>query len=554
MRRPNLIRSTCSRKSERPFGVPRLRGPVREELEPPKGGTPNGAAGPGTFNLTAICGNRYVASHVSLRPSPSAANPAPSKQPNAITDRLNSIRDWLAGVFSSHEVDRDPRLKMILACLLSYYFLTFYFWWLSAVPLSTRGNEVFDYAPAAFFENLRWLVFMDNFQTKTYLYGLGMLALLGTFSLFYLRSSLLALCLLAFLFVNKTYFYLGDFRLFANYHHFHLFFSLVFLVSQSKLRFFRAALVVGYVMSAVVKVSPSWLAGEYFNSLVDKLPLLPKVGWVVTAASLGVIALEFLGPLCWFTGLTWLRRLSFITFILFHLYSGVVVGFWYTTLMLPMVVAAFLRFDRPLLAGYRYSRRHLPALGILATVLLAGLYHFTIPGDVRLTGEGRYFGFFMFDANRQVRFETEIHKGNKVWMMLVYRPFRDNDDVGGADTNAVVSCKFYQDGRLVKNFPVTRPILDGEEVIFNPQFFVRADVRMYGNPYLYYFYARELVRRFHPDRVAIRLDVQLDGHSEVVRLLDIPDFAKLNPTYSSFTHNSWITLPGTNSPPEYRWP
>jgi len=118
----------------------------------------------------------------------------------------------------------------------------------------------------------------------------------------------------------------------------------------------------------------------------------------------------------------------------------------------------------------------------------------------------------------------------------------------------VVSCKFYQDGWLTRNFPVTRPIFDGEEVIFNPLYFVKADVRMYGNPYLYYFYARELVRRYQPDRVSIRLDVQLNGYTNVVRLLDIPDFAKLNPSYSSFKHNDWILLPETNSPPEYRWP
>jgi len=420
---------------------------------------------------------------------------------------LALARNWLENFFHSREVDRDPRLKIICACLLSYYFLTFYFWWQNAVPLSTRGNELFDYAPAAFFENFRWLVFMGHSSTKIYLYLLGMMALLGTFSLLYLRSSLLPLCLLAWLFINKAFFYVSDFRLFANYHHFHLFFTLVFLVSQSKLRFFRGALAVGYLMSAVVKVSPSWLAGEYFNSMSEKLPLLPKLNWVVTTASVGVIGLEFLGPLCWFTGIAWLRRLTFVAFILFHLYSGVVVGFWYTTLMLPLALAAFLRFDRPLLAGYRFSRRHVPALVILAVVLFSGLYHFAIPGDVRLTGEGRYFGFFMFDANRQVHFETEIRKGNKLWVVQLYRPFRDNDDVGGTDTNAVVSCKFYQDGWLTRNFPVTRPIFDGEEVIFNPLYFVKADVRMYGNPYLYYFYARELVRRYQPDRVSIRLDV-----------------------------------------------
>ena len=186
-------------------------------------------------------------------------------------------------------------------------------------------------------------------------------------------------------------------------------------------------------------------------------------------------------------------------------------------------------------------------------MIFAGLIHFTIPGDVRLTGEGRYFGFFMFDANRQVRFETEIKKENKRWVVQFYRPFRAGDDAV-VDASAQIACQYYEDQVLKKSFPVTRPIEDGGQVIFNPLYFIKADVRMYGNPYLYYFYARELVRRYQPSRVALRLDVQLDGHAEVVRLLDIHDFAKLNPTYHSFTHNDWILLPGADSPKEYRWP
>ncbi|HTY89112.1 MAG TPA: hypothetical protein VMB80_16820 [Candidatus Acidoferrum sp.] len=468
--------------------------------------------------------------------------------------RLASIRNRLDNFFSSREVDRDPRLKMICAGLLFYYFMTFFDWWQKAVSLSTRGNETFDYAPAVIFQHCRWLIFMNWDQTKIYLYALGMLALLGLFSLFYLRSSLTALCLLAVLCVNKAYFYLSDFRLFANFHHFHLFFTLVFLFSQSKLRFFRGALAVGYLMSAVVKISPSWLLGEYFNSMPGKLPLLPKAGWVVTAASVGVVVLEFLGPLCWFTRINWLRRLSFVLFILFHLYSGVVVGFWYTALMLPLVLAAFVRFDRPLQAGYHFSRRHLIPFGLFAFVMFGGLYHYCLPGDVRLTNEGRYLGFFMFDANRQVRFEARIQKGNKKWVVQVFRPFPTSESVMEGGALVEITCKEFQDGHLVNMFPVFRPIEDDGEVILNPLFFAKADYRVAGNPYLYYFYARELVRRCHPDCVSLRLDVQLDGHPDVVRLLDIPDFAKLNPHYRFFAHNDWILLPGTNSPPEYRWP
>lgn len=461
-----------------------------------------------------------------------------------------SLWSRLGALLASEEVDRDPRLKIIGGCLLFYFHMTFNHWREGAVPLSTLGNDLFDYAPPALMENLRWLIFLDHFQTQTWLYVQGMAALFGLFSLFYLRSSLPALCLLAWLFVNKLYFYLADVRLFSNFHHFHLLYTLVFLISTDKLRFFRLTLVLSYFLSGLVKLTPSWLFGEYFNAVPDKLPLLPKADWVVTAASVGVVLLEFLGPLCWFTRIVWLRRLSFAAFILFHVYSGVIVGFWYTTLMLPLVVAAFLGFKEPLQAGYRFSRRHLPTLAVFMFALLGGLHHFFIPGDARLTGEGRYRGLFMFDANHSVRFQARIHKGDTLWVVQVHRLWQEED----GKTTSGINCLLYRNNELVGNFPVTDLIYDADGILLNPSFFNSARMRVSGDPYLYYYYARELVRRHRPDLVSIRLDRRLDGHREEVTVLDIPDFAALAPSYHRFTRNDWILLPGPDSPPAYRWP
>jgi len=480
-------------------------------------------------------------------------SPATSFAPETGGPAGGALVAWRARLdnwFQCGEVDRDPRLKILCGCLLFYFHMTFNHWRERAASLSTLGNELFNYAPAPWLENFRGLIFMDPFQTQTWLYAQGMLALLGLFSLFYLRSSRLALGLLAWLFVNKLYFYLADFRLFANYHHFHLFYTLVFLISADKLRFFRIALVVSYFLSGLVKLTPSWLFGEYFNSLPDKLPLLPRIDWVVTAASVSVIILEFFGPLCWFTRIAWLRRLSFGAFIVFHVYSGVIVGFWYTTLMLPVVGAAFLGFKEPLLADYRFARRHLAALGIFAVAVFGGGFHLFIPGDVRLTGEGRYFGLFMFDANHAVQFQAEVEKGGKLWIIRI---FRDGQPGGEGGDNGM-RCAYYENDELVRSFPVTGPIRDDGEIIFNPAYFTAARMRISGDPYLYYFYARELVRRHRPDRLAIRLDERLDGHAEYVTLLNIPDFAALNPSYRCFRHNEWIQLPGPDSPRAYRWP
>ena len=241
----------------------------------------------------------------------------------------------------AHPVDRDPWVKTLCGALFLYFHMTFHHWRERSVPLSTLGNEVFNQAPAPLLEGFPWLVFLDHFQARTWLYLQGLVALAGLFSLFHSRAGRIVPWLLAWLFANKLWFYLADFRLFTNYHHFHLFFTLVFLLSRGSLRAFRAALAVAYLLSGLVKLSPSWLHGEYFNSLPERLPLLPKVDGVVIAACLAVVALEFLGPLAWFTRWTLLRRFSFAAMAVFHLYSGVIVGFWYTTLMLPLVAVAF---------------------------------------------------------------------------------------------------------------------------------------------------------------------------------------------------------------------
>lgn len=467
--------------------------------------------------------------------------PSASLNRRSIASRLSSLWIALGNLFSSNEVDRDTRLRIICGCLLFYYHMTFHDWWQKAASLSTLGEQWFIAAPAPVAENLHRLVFMDLFQTKTYLYGLGLLGLVGLFSLFVSRSSRLALCILAWLFLNKLFFYLCDFRLFANYHHFHLLYTLAFLTAHDKLRLFRLTLAVSYVMSGIVKLSPSWLHGEYFNVLPNKLPLLPKEDWIVTAACVGVTILELLGPLCWFSRIRWLRRLTFGAFILFHLYSGVIVGYWYTTLMLPLVLAAFMGFDEPLQRGYRFAWRHLAPLGLCAVALFGSIFHYFIPGDVRLTAEGRYFGLFMFDANHSVRFETTIEKGDKRWIIQVFRNWRHKP--GGPPVNSWITCVYQEGDSPMRYFEVTRPIHDGDDIIFNPSYFTLARMRVSGDPYLYYHYARQLVRRYHPDRVGIVMEQGLDHSPNVATLIHIQDFERMDPVYNPFGRNDWIRLP-----------
>ncbi|MCA9792297.1 MAG: hypothetical protein KC910_10900 [Candidatus Eremiobacteraeota bacterium] len=468
------------------------------------------------------------------------------------------MKPFLKGLFATEEVDQDRRLRMVLAALLLYYYVTFYNWWKGAASaLSTKGTESFNYVPTWVFENCRGLIFLDHFQTKVYLWLLGMLALVGVFWLFYRDDSLGPTLILAFLFVNKLFFYMMDLRLMANFHHLHLLYTFVFLISRAKLFYFRLGLATSYWMSAFIKFTPSWLYGDYFNSVLGKLPLLPHNAMVVTVLMQGVIVMEVIGPFCWFSKRAWLRNLSLAVFGAFHAYSGLLVGYKYTTLMFSCLIPAFLDFDQPMHRGYQFQRRDLAPIAFLGLALLGGLYHFTIPGDVRLTAEGRYLGVFMFDANRSVLFHGKVVKGKKTYEFWVKRPWRNGaileDGSIESNTDYQVWGSIKTGDQVRRKRKIVGSLRDGDEIVFNPRMFTSAQVRTFGDPYLYYFWAKQLQRRYKPDKISLELFQQLDGHVESFQLLDIDDFAALNPHYSGFRHNEWIHLPGPDTEQTYRW-
>lgn len=475
---------------------------------------------------------------------------------SALRSAVSRLAQRIEDLLGTREVEEDVRLRMVLAALLLYGYLTFTSWY-GRPGLSTIGSRFFNYVPFWLFEDARWLIFMDGWWTKTYFYVLCMSGLLGLFWLFYKKKCLVPMLILAFLTVNKLLYYLSDLRLMANFHHIHLILSFFFLISRPKLFFFRTALLVCYLLAAFTKFTPSWLYGEYFNSVPGKLPLLPKNDWVVAAAHHAVIGLELLGPFGWFSHRRWVRLASFGAFFLFHAYSGVIVGHKYTSLMLPVLIPAFLNFTQPMQYGYRFAWRQLPVWLLLGLTTLGGLVHFFIPGDVRLTAEGRYFGLYMFDANRQVRFRTEIEKDGRMVVFQIERPWRNGailDD--GLITNEFrtqVYAEFYLDGRQVRNFTSETSFVDGDTILLNPQLFSLAAYRTNGDPYLYYFWAKKLCASYRPDRLKLEMWQQLDGHREQAKLLDIEDFCSLNPSYSAFRHNEWITLPDKDSHPTYQW-
>lgn len=453
----------------------------------------------------------------------------------------------LRSILQVDEIENDLRLRCLLGHLILYFHVTFANWSHPVrTSLSSAGEASLSTVPSFLWERPPvWLLSPEG--SKMLLQACDMLSVLGLIWVFFECTG--PLLLLAILFCVKLAYYASDFMLLANYDHMHLYLVFVFLIARRRMFFMRAALGVLYILSGLVKLTPSWLQGEYFLSLPGQFPLLPQGYVSVVIASQLVILLEFAGPLCWYSRWKWLRAFSFANFLLFHLYSGAVVGFRYPALMLPTICLLFLGgLSEPFDKGWSCRLRDLPGWLALCLGLVGGCIPWMIPGDARLTGEGRYFGCFMYDAERRVTFEYTLYKGPRRIEIRGERLWQLPHNWGVFAWRSACQVKVYEHDHLTidrlvsssrRNVGSRVLKLDGV-VVFNPGPFDFANARQIGDPYMYYAYARRILTNYHPDRLSLRVYQQLDGQELRHKVLDIDDFEKLNPVYHPLSRNDWI--------------
>lgn len=447
------------------------------------------------------------------------------------------------------EVEESPRLRFLGAALLFSCFLTWLFWFPRS-GLSTLGESQGNFLPMWPVQDFPRFGLLSDPLTRSLMRLLGLAAIAGMLGFMQSSRCLWPMLVLAVEGAAKLWFYLHDLRLVANFHHVQLMLILLFLFSTRKLFFVRVGLWLTYWLAAFSKLSPSWLYGEYFRSVPPGLPFFPQHDGAIVVLCLYVLGMELVGPLAWLTANRWLHRWMLASLLAFHLYSGIIVGFWYTTLMLPLVVGALWGWERPLLEGYRPERRHLWLWLYVLLQLAGGLYHLALPGDVRLTAEGRYLGLFMFDANRRVVADLEVEKRGKKFHFRIEFGW-PREEVLDWTTRIQASARLPgEKTRRWRN--LRRPLEDEGVVLLNPTVFRQSSSRMFGDPYLYFAWARSLEERYHPDRIGIRMVQQLDGRPEEVVVLDLEDARGL--TYDPWRHNDWIGLPGPGAPASYRWP
>ena len=390
--------------------------------------------------------------------------------------------------FNIQEIKESFVLQLLFCALLLSFFISFYS--LNYTNIATQTSAIDkSYVCPPYLENCEKLFFFD---TLPYSYSQNILL---TFLLFLIGYACYSIykkdfetahfCLLL-LFLYKIFFYFFlTYGMAGNFDYYDLIFAFIILFFREKEYFAKVTFVFLYFLASTVKIHEGWILGNYFNTLVTGIPIFPD-SLTIPITNI-VILSQIVG--CWFLLINnkKIQTTAYLYFLFFHLYSGLLVGYRYLTISIPVLVILFwiqksefkiLHIDKKTLFGYLF----------IVFLFSAQMIAIIIPGDQKKTLEGNFFGLYMFEANHQC-ISTTTYK--------------------------------YKDGK--------------EEKIINENHV--ANVRC--DPYSYYFRIKHSCNNHKINKIEWTFDHSINGHN-YERIVDTQDLCSLS--YNSLTHNLWINI------------
>lgn len=394
--------------------------------------------------------------------------------------------------------------RLVCAALLLHACLTFKAW-RSLTFLSAEGRDglvsittpVFDVLGGPWVPGLFWT---ELYLSFLFLAALGGVLLLCAEAIAWPRR------ILAFVVLNEAYFALVDVRLLDDWRRIHLAISAAYLLSRGATFHARTFLAAWHLALGATR-----LAGSE--------------GWPILGAAVFLTA-----PAAWFAGSAAVRLSGLWATLAAHAAfaaAGAPGGLY---LMAPLCLASFWELDAPVDVRWRLSWSDAGPGLATAAALAAALWHFAIPGDVRITGEGRLSGLSLPPSVLARWATVELHTKERVLAFSLAWP--------GESGATAYAAEVHEKGR-VERLPRHMVVRAGERPLWNPDLFLNHPQHAL-DPYALYHHAKRICRDLEPERLSLRLSLRVSGRPDPVRVLDLDDFCRRVPRYRAFWRNDWI--------------
>jgi len=427
--------------------------------------------------------------------------------------------DGYRRLFSIREIETEPILQWAFGALLFYFFVTFNTW-INKPYITVEAARA---GPTCwpFFKNCGDFYFLHALpygytQTEFYmmLYGVMMLIVYLMWRKRWAYAHMLMTLLLFWKLFAISLNYISE----GPYDYYHIFLLAALLFIPHKEYFLKLLFVLFYFMSVTIKFAPAWIDGTYFSSMIGGIPFFPR--WFIVIATNIVIFEQVIGAWYLLSRYWLLQRFSLAFALFFHFYSGILVGYDYPSITLPVIAVLFGPMYRH--SPTPFTRKAIAGWCIVALVVLFQGLGYVIPTDRFLTLEGNRFGMFMFESNHQC-----------VATVKTYRYTKQSAADDFENTPGTQCGQFYC---LVKRSTTLTATGSVQELRYES-----GDAWNRCDPYEWWSKLQALCGNPTISHIALRFDHSING-GPFYRIVDEQDICGVD--YRFFAHNPWIKLPG----------
>jgi hypothetical protein len=292
------------------------------------------------------------------------------------------------------EICRDPALRIYGFLLALTHALTA--WWLPSWSLRWLTSDV---TPICWplFPGCEWLHVASRQQAEFISRVYGAAAIIIALHFLFKAGTRVGYFGLLALTLFKAFIVLIDFRMSFNQHYMTFFVSMIFLFLPQKRQAIMLQIALFYFWAGTIKLNAEWLSGANLYR-----PTFLFTGDWIKIACAYVVILEMVIVWGLFARRGKVFWVTLAQFIVFHIFSWPVVGYFYPLLM--FVLIAIFALDRlstdhrPISELWR-GRDAYSAYLILVGFSVLQIVPYLFPGDHVLTGEGRSFSLNMFDGH-----------------------------------------------------------------------------------------------------------------------------------------------------------
>jgi hypothetical protein len=320
-----------------------------------------------------------------------------------MSPQIAYIKERLSNIFTISEIENSLGLKYISGLILVNLFIFFNTFFILHGKKILETHLFNNSDPILDIVNLYFLNNYIQYRGVLFTVILVLIAY-SAYSLFKSKFLEMYLSILAIYVLFYAPFFIllrynGSYLHFPDFYLFLILFAFLFIRGQRFL-YLQLFFVLSYFLSSISKIgSDSWIVGSFDFPLLNNL---------ITPIGTNIVILSQIF-LCWYliSNNSLKRKIAFIFFELFHLYTCLEIGYVFFMVTSPFIFILFYENFKEFKVGDLYKSY----LGIIFVffLFLSNLIRLIIPGDDFLTFEGAYLGFNMFHHD----FTCNIHFQNK---------------------------------------------------------------------------------------------------------------------------------------------